>query len=455
MKLYLYNSLSKSKELFKPIDPEHVKMYVCGPTVYDYPHLGNALAVVIYDVLFRVLQLIYGANKVIYVRNITDVDDKIINAVIEQKITVTELTSKITKIFQENMNELNCLTPSFEPKATEHIPEMVSIIEKLIKNECAYISEGHVYFRVHKFAQYGALSGRHLDEMIAGARVEIAEIKENPEDFVLWKPAKEIDYSFDSPFGLGRPGWHIECSAMSSKYLGDNFDIHGGGIDLIFPHHTNEIAQSCCASPGSKYANYWIHNGFLTVDGEKMSKSLGNFITTAELLEQGISGEVIRYVLLSSHYRKPIDWNHKALSDAKKALDSFYRVLQHSNAVIEQVPQEFLSTLLDDLNTPQSFAILHEYVSQFNKANTQDEKQLIATKLKSCGRLLGILCQDPHTWFTDVDVNHTYIEEQIAKRKAAKALKNWQLADEIRNQLKQLNIILEDSSDGSCSWRRE
>ena len=455
MKLYLYNSLTKSKELFRPINPEHVKMYVCGPTVYDYPHLGNALAVVIYDILFRVLQLLYGPDKVIYVRNITDVDDKIINAAIEQKITVGELTSKVTKIFQENMSQLNCLIPSFEPKATEHIAEMIDIIKKLIKNECAYLKEGHVYFRVHKFSQYGALSGRQLDDLIAGARVEIAESKESPEDFVLWKPAKEIDHSFNSPFGLGRPGWHIECSAMSSKYLGNNFDIHGGGIDLIFPHHTNEIAQSCCANPGSKYANYWIHNGFLTVDGEKMSKSLGNFITTADLLEQGISGEIIRYVLLSSHYRKPIDWNHKALGDAKKALDSFYRVLQYSNVELEPVEQEFLNVLLDDLNTPQAFAMLHEYVGAFNKTNDQNEKQRIATKIKSCGQLLGILYQNPYAWFTDVDVSHTYIEEQIAIRKAAKASKNWQLADQIRNQLKELKIILEDNLDGSCSWRRE
>jgi cysteinyl-tRNA synthetase len=451
MQLYLFNSLSKKKEAFIPINPKKIGMYVCGPTVYDYPHLGNALAVVIYDVLYRVLQNIYGVQNVLYVRNITDVDDKIIKAANEQNISIHQLTNKITGIFQKNMEILNCLNPNIEPKATDHIQEMIEMIQKLLSNEFAYIKNNHVYFRVHKFAEYCALSGRKIDDLIAGARIDIEESKESPEDFVLWKPAKDIDHSFESPFGLGRPGWHIECSAMSSKYLGADFDIHGGGVDLIFPHHTNEVAQSCCANPGSKFAKYWIHNGFLTVNGEKMSKSLGNFITTAELLERGVSGEVIRYVLLSSHYRKPIDWNDKALSDAQKSLDSFYRVIQHCEENYAEIPEEFYATLLDDLNTPQSFALMHEYVHQFNKS--KDPK--IAAKLKACGRLIGFFSKTADEWFTgNIKIDSKYIEEQIELRKKAKASKDWDRADQIREELKNQGIILEDSPDGDSTWRK-
>jgi cysteinyl-tRNA synthetase len=454
MQLYLYNSLSKSKQAFIPLDDQKIGMYVCGPTVYDYPHLGNALAVVIYDVLFRLLKHIYGADKVVYVRNITDVDDKIIKASSEQNISIAELTKKITAIFQHNMKELNCLTPSFEPKATDHINEMIEMIQALIDNDCAYVSDNHVYFRMHKFAQYAQLSGRKIEDLIAGVRIEISEAKENPEDFVLWKPSDE-NGSFPSPFGMGRPGWHIECSAMSQKYLSCDFDIHGGGVDLIFPHHTNEIAQSCCANPGSKYARFWVHNGFLTVSGEKMSKSLGNFITIAQLLEQNINGEVIRYVLLASHYRKPIDWNVKALQDAKKALDSFYRVLQQAEVKAVEIPQDFIDTLLDDLNSPQSFALLHEYVSNFHKEEDKDKRNEWASKLKACGDLIGFLYNNPQEWFNDTKLDHQYIEEEIKRRSSAKLDKNWKLADEIRDKLKTQGIILEDRQDGSCSWRKE
>jgi cysteinyl-tRNA synthetase len=452
MQLYLYNTLTKKKELFTPINPNKIGMYVCGPTVYDYPHLGNALAVVIYDVLFRLLQNLYGEDKVIYVRNITDVDDKIINAAHEQKISVGELTNKITNIFQSNMQALNCLNPSMEPKATEHIAEMIEITKKLLDNDHAYIQDDHVYFRVHKFKDYGKLSGRKLEDLVAGSRVEIAQAKENPEDFVLWKPAKDIDHCFASPFGTGRPGWHIECSAMSSKYLGNDFDIHGGGIDLIFPHHTNEIAQSCCAHPGSAYAKVWVHNGFLTVNGEKMSKSLGNFITTAELLNKGIKGEVIRYILLNSHYRKPIDWNDKAISDSNKALNSFYRVIAkiEDNSDAIEIPEEFYQTLLDDLNTPQSFALLHEYAHQFNKTN--DIKYALI--LKACGKLLGFFEGDIKAWFNDANIDTNYIEKQIQERHLAKQNKNWQEADRIRNSLKDQGIALEDLADGKSIWKK-
>ncbi len=449
MQLQLYNTLTKAKEVFTPLDQSKIKMYVCGPTVYDYPHLGNALAVVIYDVLYRLLKHIYGDNEVVYVRNITDVDDKIINAAKQQNIPIHELTETITKIFQNNMNQLNCLEPSFEPKATEHINEMIDMITKLIEYGYAYINEGHVYFRVHKFIQYGEVSGRNIDDLIAGARVAIAEAKESPEDFVLWKTTEEDLGSFDSPFGRGRPGWHIECSAMSGKYLGSDFDIHGGGIDLIFPHHTNEIAQSCCAYPGSKYARYWVHNGFLTVNGEKMSKSLGNFITIEQLLQNGVNGEVIRYVLLSSHYRKPIDWNDKALSDAKKALDSFYRVLQEVDEEVV-VSQEILDDLLDDLNTPKACAHMHEYAHEFNK--TKDNKN--ANKLKAAGKFLGFFNYNCKDWFVSEDVDHKYVESKIKERMIAKLAKNWQLADQIRNQLYEEGIILEDLADGSSNWRK-
>ncbi len=454
MQLKLYNSLSRTKEIFTPINPNNVRMYVCGPTVYDYPHIGNALAVVIYDVLFRVLKHLYKEEHVVYVRNITDVDDKIIKAAQEKNVSIEQLTKHITQIFHQNIEQIGCLKPNFEPKATEHIAEMVDIITKLIDGGFAYENNGDIFFRVHKFSDYGKLSGRNFEELIAGARVEIDKDKENPEDFVLWKSAKDEFGSFDSPFGEGRPGWHIECSAMSEKYLGSSFDIHGGGVDLIFPHHTNEIAQSCCANPGSTYARCWVHNGFLTVNGEKMSKSLGNFVTIDELLNKGINGEVIRYVLLASHYRKPVDWNDKALHDAKKALDSFYRVIKQYDAFddVSTDITDFINTLLDDLNTPQSFAIMHEYVKQFNKENNEILKKEIAYRLKLCGNFLGFLMQNPHDWFIDSKLNFRLIEQKIQERLIAKNAQQWHLADQIRDELKQLNVVLEDK-DGKTYWR--
>lgn len=449
-KLYLYNSISKKKELFTPIHPNKVGMYVCGPTVYDLPHLGNALAVVIYDVLYRLLQLMYGSKNVTYVRNITDVDDKIIIAAKEKCISIQELTQSITNIFQTNMQAINCLNPTFEPKATEHLDEMIEMIQKLLNQGFAYESNNHIYFRVNKFKNYNSLSGRKTSDLIAGARVEISENKENPEDFVLWKPENNQDEAFDSPFGKGRPGWHIECSAMSTKYLGNNFDIHGGGVDLIFPHHTNEIAQSCCANPGSQYAKYWVHNGFLTVSGEKMSKSLGNFITLDQLLKNNIEGEVIRYVLLASHYRKPIDWNEKALSDAKKSLDVFYRVLEAADFNQEcEVSNEFLDALCDDLNTPKCFSLMHEYASEYNK--TKDSK--FANLMMACGNLLGFFMKSTKEWFHSIDIDENYINDLISKRQEAKNNKNWSLADQIREELKKLGIILEDNASGT-NWKK-
>lgn len=451
MQIRLYNTISKSKEVFVPVDKNKVKMYVCGPTIYDYPHLGNALAVVIYDVLFRLFNHLYGKENVIYVRNITDVDDKIIQAAKQQNISIEKLTNKVAAIFHSNIKSLCCLDPTFQPKATEHIPEMIDIINKLIDGGYAYSANNHIYFRVKKFPDYYKLSGRNSEGLIAGARIEIDHDKENPEDFVLWKSENEDNFS--SPFGPGRPGWHIECSAMSSKYLGNDFDVHGGGIDLIFPHHTNEIAQSCCAHPGSKYARFWIHNGFLTVNGEKMSKSLNNFITIEELLQKNIHGEVIRYVLLASHYRKPIDWNEKAVEDAKKALDSFYRVRKNADNDEEIIDQEFLDALADDLNTPQALAKMHEYVHKYNKTEALPEKISYAKKLHFCCRFLGFFEEDVNKWFNNIDLDRDYINQKINDRNLAKLNKDWIQADRIRDELLEKGIILEDKANGVTQWR--
>jgi cysteinyl-tRNA synthetase len=454
MNLYLHNSLTRKEELFVPLDASNVRMYVCGPTVYDKPHIGNARSVVVYDILYRLLNYLYGQEYVNYTRNITDVDDKINVAAKERNITIQTLTSEITNIFHNNIDALNCLRPTIEPRATEHINEMIQIIEELIKNGHAYAINGHVYFSVESDPNYGKLAGRNLSEMIAGARIEVVEEKRHPADFVLWKPAdSEDDESsvFDSPWGRGRPGWHIECSAMSSKYLGHDFDIHGGGADLMFPHHTNEIAQSTCAKKDSHFARYWVHNGFLTVSGEKMSKSLGNFITVQELLDQGVKGEVIRYVLMSTHYRKPLDFSDKALLDAKKALDSFYRAIEQIGKLPERVPAEIISSLCKDLNVPEVIAILHEMVGQINKTTDINEKLNLAAKLKLSANFLGLLEQKATEWFGIEDSD--WIEEKITLRNQAKKDKNWALADIIRDELKAKGISLEDKPEGTI-WRK-
>jgi cysteinyl-tRNA synthetase len=387
-KIKLYNSLTASKQEFFPLEEDLVKMYVCGPTVYDRPHLGNARSIVIYDLLYRLLLQIY--KKVIYVRNITDVDDKINARAKELNIPISKLTKNITDLFHQDILSLNTLIPDHEPLATNHIEDMVKIIEKLIAKNHAYIRDSHVLFAVDSYHDYGKLSRRNLDQMIAGSRVEIASYKNNPLDFVLWKPAEIGDDEstiFSSPWGKGRPGWHIECSAMSTKYLGENFDIHGGGADLQFPHHENEIAQSCCANPQSNYAKFWIHNGFLTVNGEKMSKSLKNFITVYDLLSQGISGIAIRLMLLTSHYRKPFDFNAKALSDAQKTIEKFKKIIDESFILFESqldpkqkfnlfcdknfISNDIIESLCDDLNFSKTLAILHDLVKNV-KNNSSD-----------------------------------------------------------------------------------
>lgn len=458
MALLLYNTLSKVREKFKPLNLNLVKMYVCGPTVYDHPHIGNARSVVTYDILYRILMKIFGQKNVIYIRNITDVDDKIIIRAKEGKIKINELTKITTEYFHHDMDYLRCLRPNIEPKATEHIIEMIIIIQKLIDLGHAYISNNHVYFDILSANDYMALSNRTLEDMLPGFRIETAESKKHAGDFVLWKPASlddEVDANFDSPWGRGRPGWHIECSAMSYKYLGENFDIHGGGIDLIFPHHTNEIAQSKCAFPDSSFANFWVHNGFLTVKGEKMSKSLGNFLTVKDLIKKEIKADVIRLFLISAHYRKPLDFNDKAIDDANKTINYWYRTvegldLDHNHPL----PDNFLSALFDDINTPLAIKIMNDFAKEANAASSHSEKQFKASLLISCANFLGLMEGEAEEWFKNTN-DEKAVNELINKRYNAKKEKNWELADQIRKDLMLNGIILEDKADGTTIWRKE
>lgn len=456
MTLQLHNTLTRKKEIFKPIDAKNVRMYVCGPTVYDRPHLGNARSVVVYDVLYRLLCELYKKEHVIYVRNITDVDDKINAAAKENGEKISDLTKRVEKWFHDDLSTLGVLPSSLwidgkksiphsgymgEPHATHHIPHMIDLIEKLIHNKHAYLSQGHVYFSVDSYDKYGELSGRKLDELIAGARVAVEAGKKHPGDFVLWKPANDGDDAssvFDSPWGKGRPGWHIECSAMSSTYLGENFDIHGGGADLMFPHHENEIAQSRCAMPGSTFANYWVHNGFLTVGGEKMSKSLGNFTTVRDLLDKGVRGEVIRLAFLMTKYNEPLDWSEKLLHDAKATLDKWYRHVDNSAAGL---PKAFMEALSDDINTPKAISLMHGAKP---------------AELLGMGRLLGLFAMTSEEWFKgEGSADDDKIQSLIDARIAAKKLKNWPEADKIRKELADAGILLEDRPDGTTDWRRK
>ena len=462
----LFNSLTKNKEVFIPIDAGNIKIYVCGPTVYDRPHIGNARSIVIYDLWFRLFLNVFP--KVTYIRNITDVDDKINAASLAKNIPIGQLTSEVLKLFYQDISVLNVLPPSYEPKATEHIAEMILMIKKLIENGHAYVSENHVLFDVKSYKNYGQLSNRNIDEMIAGSRVELASYKNDPLDFVLWKPAGANDDAssvFESPWGNGRPGWHIECSAMSNKYLGANFDIHGGGADLQFPHHENEIAQSKCANPSSFYAKYWVHNGFLTVNGEKMSKSLNNFFTIKDLLNKNIPPMATRYLLLSTHYRKPLDFNDKALFDAKKSIEKFYSVIGDcvlrndgtENAYLNQITEH----LSDDLNTPLAFSLLHEMVKSiknFGKNSADNTKENLIQNFIQCLDFLGLydvnyFLELPKNSDED-NVDENYILEKIAARKVAKANKNWAEADAIRKELLERNVILEDVVGGETKWHR-
>ena len=450
--LQIFNTLNSKKEVFKPIDKNHIKIYACGPTVYNFAHIGNARMAVVFDTFVRTLRTIYP--KVTYVSNITDIDDKIIEAAKEQNAEISEITQKYTQIYNEDMSILNVLEPDIQPKATEYIPEMIQLIEDLINKEFAYEKNGHVLFHVPAYSMYGKLSNRNREEQIAGSRVEIAPFKKDPSDFVLWKPSDDTQPGWDSPWGFGRPGWHTECSAMSEKTLGLPFDIHGGGRDLIFPHHENEIAQSCCSTANidepDSYAKYWMHNGFVTIDGEKMSKSLGNIILVRDLV-QDHHGEVIRLALLSSHYRQGLDWNEKIIHQAKKLLNKMYAILDDLKSIniakSDSSNNEDISMLLDDLNTPGLIAELNKIAKDYN--SDASDKESVKSKLLLIGSVLGIF-QDKS--FNQVSEElRQKIEALIAKRNNAKKDKNFDMADQIRNELNELGIEIKDTSEGT-SW---
>ena len=452
MTLTIYNTAAREKQLFKPIDPTNVRMYVCGPTVYDFAHIGNARPVIVFDVLFRLLRHIYGENHVTYVRNITDVEDKIIARATERGVSIRELTESTAKVYQEDALSLGNLSPSIEPRVTDTMPEIVAMIAKLVANNHAYVAEGHVLFDVPSDPGYGKLSRRSLDEMMAGARVEVAPYKKSPMDFVLWKPSDANMIGWDSPWGRGRPGWHIECSAMGEKHLGETFDIHAGGIDLQFPHHENEIAQSEGAHHGAPIANYWMHNGFLQVEGEKMSKSLGNFITIRELLaEKKFGGEqwhgrVLRLAMLGTHYRQPIDWTVDRLVQTRTTLMEWARLL-HNVEPAAELPKAFLDALFDDLNTPAAFAVIYELASA---ARTNDAAK---AQFKKVLNFLGAYDNEKDIDFlVGQSVDAAQVEDLIAKRNAARKAKNFAEADRLRAELTSLGVAIEDSPQGT-TWK--
>ncbi|MGB8274452.1 MAG: cysteine--tRNA ligase [Alphaproteobacteria bacterium] len=459
MGLVLYNTLTREKGPFVPLDSSNVRMYVCGPTVYDFAHVGNARPVVVFDVLFRLLRRIYGESHVTYVRNITDVDDKIIAAARENDEPIESVTARTTKAFHDDMAELGALPPTHEPRATQHIAGMTAMAQRLIDSGHAYVADGHVLFHVPSMPDYGKLSRRDRDEMIAGARVEVAPYKKDPADFVLWKPSSPDQPGWDSPWGRGRPGWHLECSVMSESHLGDTFDIHGGGLDLIFPHHENEIAQSTCAHHGKPFVRYWVHNGYVTVNGEKMSKSLGNFFTVRQLLEEGHRGEAIRLVLLSAHYRQPLDFSREGLKQAKHTLDRFYIALRETADVKADagapVPDSVSAALMDDLNTPLALSHLHEVLTALNKSAGKEKADLKAELLAGAGAL-GLLRHDAEEWLKAgaEGTDERWIAQRIAAREAARKARNFNEADRIRAELESQGVMLEDRPGGKTEWRR-
>jgi cysteinyl-tRNA synthetase len=443
--IFLTNNLSNKKEKFVPIDEKNIGMYVCGPTVYDDPHIGNARPIVIFDILFKILKSKY--SSVTYVRNITDVDDKIIKSSNEKKISISDLTQTVIKSFSEDCNYLNCEIPTAQPKATEHIDLMIEMISELIKKGFAYENNKHVYFEVKKFDDYGQLSNKKLEELIAGSRIEISDNKKNSEDFVLWKPSSENEPSWDSPWGKGRPGWHLECSAMSKKFLGNEFDIHGGGIDLIFPHHENEIAQSRCANDTKVFANYWLHNAFITMSNEKMAKSQGNILKIKDFRGK-ISGQVLRLALISAHYKQPLDWNDKLLDDCQNTIDKWYNAYLPSNQDLED---EIIQPLYDDINTPGYIANLHKLYDKANKGNDVD-KQIF----NSACNFIGLLQETKEEWLEykkgKIDISEAEIENKIKLRNKARADKNYAEADNIRDHLLDKGVLIEDK-DGKTIWK--
>ena len=453
--LLLYDTMAREKRAFMPADPKRVTVYVCGPTVYDHAHIGNFRAAVVFDLLYRVLRHHYGAEAVIYARNITDIDDKIIKASRETGAPIDAITRKFAAIYREETAALNVLPPTIEPQATGHIGEMIALVEKLIAAGCAYAADGHVLFAIEKFADYGRLSNVDREEMLAGARVEVAPYKENPADFVLWKPSAAAEPGWDSPWGRGRPGWHLECSAMIEKALGKTIDIHGGGQDLRFPHHENEIAQSSCAHQGAPLARYWVHNGFLRMGADKMSKSLGNIVLPRDLLKTW-PGEVLRWALLSAHYRQPLEWTDALLEQSKRQLDRFYRLfLDAPGPAASALPQSVFVALDDDLNTPEAFAGLHE-LRDIAMQMEGAAKARAAASLKAAGNLMGLFEADPEDWFKSGSADGPSpeeIEALIAERAAARKAKDFAKADRIRDELAAKGVILEDGPE-SATWRR-
>nr|QIM10401.1 cysteine--tRNA ligase [uncultured Alphaproteobacteria bacterium] len=458
--VYLHNTLTKRKEKFVPIDENNVRMYVCGPTVYDRAHLGNAKSAVVFDVLNRILRQVYGDKHVTYVSNITDIDDKILNKHQQTGKPISEITSETYQWYIDDMHALNVKDPDYRPRATEFVQEMIELVELLLQNGHAYEAEGHVLFSVDSMPKYGFLSGRSMKEMLAGARIEVAGYKKNPADFILWKPSEAGQPGWDSPWGYGRPGWHLECSAMSSKYLGNSFDIHGGGSDLIFPHHENECAQSLCAHPNDCFARYWVHAGMLMVDGVKMSKSLGNFYTVNELITQ-YPAEALRLLFISTHYHQPFNFTFDGLKQAKQILDKFYNALLRVKDVVVaegEADERVVAALADDINTPLAISYLHEIANNLNKAETEEDKQKYKSLLLSSAAVLGLLYQDPEIWFkggvSDGGISEEEINCLIEERLSAKKAKDWARADAIRNQLKQSGIVLEDTPQGT-TWKKE
>jgi len=456
--IFLYNTLTREKQVFEPQDPGRVTMYVCGPTVYNYAHIGNARPAVIFDLLHRLLQLTY--DQVVYARNITDVDDKINDAAAKLGVPIGEISSRYTDAYHQDMAAIGVRLPSIEPRATAHIEAMIRMIQRLVEAGHAYVAEGHVLFDIETYARYGALSRRDVREMVAGSRVEVAPFKKNPADFVLWKPSVKPQPGWDSPWGWGRPGWHLECSVMAESHLGETIDIHGGGQDLIFPHHENEIAQSVCAHGGKPFARFWLHNGFVTVDKRKMSKSLGNTLVVHELLKQ-YPGEVLRYLLLSAHYRQPLDWSEQELERARRTLDRLYGVLRTASDrfgpfVPARAPGErFLEALRDDLNTPVAVAEFNRVARDLAKADNREDAQRAAAELLANAELIGLLQSPPDEWFgaDEGDPESAAIDALIEERNLARANRDFATADTIRDRLTEMGIVLEDA-DGITRWRR-
>ncbi len=452
MKLFLHNTLTGNKIQFKPLDPKKVTMYLCGPTVYNYAHIGNARPAVVFDLLVRILRLKY---KLIFARNVTDIDDKINAAAIKTKKSIGEITKEYIAAYNEDMNALGVQMPDIEPRATENISEMISMIESLMSKGHAYEVDGHVLFDVESYKRYGVLSRRNLNEMIAGSRVDVAPYKKQPQDFILWKPSTSDLPGWDSPWGRGRPGWHLECSAMIKKYLGETIDIHAGGQDLVFPHHENEIAQSTCVHDGREFSRYWLHNGFLSIDNKKMSKSLGNYSLVRVLLEH-TPGEAIRLALLSAHYRQPLEWSPETIVSAKKMLDRIYGALREtviSKKMIAntKIPPSILEALCDDLNTPKAIAEIFNLVKQLNKVKHNDDKETLAAQIYVSGNIMGLLTSSPDQWFLrniNSNISEEEIEELITQREKARNERDFDKADSIRKKIEKEGIILEDTSSG-------